>query len=278
MMTRINALRPQLRRSEQKVADLVLANPETVTGLSIASLARDAAVSEPTVIRFCRAIGCNGFQDFKLRMAASLASGMPFVASAVSTGDSAATLSGKVFDRAIACLVQARNQLNTEALDAAVELLNLAPRIEFYGHGASGLVALDMQHKFFRLGIPTIAYSDPHVHGMSAAALPANSVVVAISHTGRTTDLLRSAELAREAGAHVIAITACGSPLARMSTVALYAEVSEDTDTYSPLVSRLAYLTVCDVLAVALALRRGPAVADTAAHQAGPDQQAAEQP
>ena len=261
MMTRINALRPQLRRSEQKVADLVLANPETVTGLSIASLARDAAVSEPTVIRFCRAIGCNGFQDFKLRMAASLASGMPFVASAVSAEDSAETLSGKVFDRAIACLVQARNQLNTEALDAAVELLNLAPRIEFYGHGASGLVALDAQHKLFRLGIPTIACSDPHVHGMSAAALPANSVVVAISHTGRTTDLLRSAELAREAGAHVIAITACGSPLARMSTVALYAEVSEDADT--PMLSRLAHLTVCDVLAVGLALRRGPAPADT---------------
>lgn len=263
MMTRINALRPQLRRSEQKVADLVLAHPETVTAKSIASLARDAAVSEPTVIRFCRAIGCNGFQDFKLRMAASLATGVPFVASAVSAGDTAETLAGKVFDQAIASLVQARNQLNTEAIDPAVELLHQAPRIEFYGHGASAMVAADAQHKFFRLGIPTIAYSDPHVHSMSAAGLPAGSVVVAISHTGRTTDLLRSAELAQASGAHVIGITACGSSLARISTVALYAEVREDTETFTPMLSRLVHLTICDLLAIRLALRRGPSLGET---------------
>lgn len=261
MLTRIKALRSELRRSEQKVADLVLGHPTTVVNASIATIAEKAGVSEPTIIRFCRAVGCTGFQDFKLRLAGSLASDIPYISSGVDASDTAENLSAKLFDRAIATLVQARNHLNTEGVERAVDLLAAAPRIEFYGHGASGIVAQDAQHKFFRLGVPTIAYSDAHTHNMSAAILPPDSVVVAISHTGRSAELIRSAELALEAGARVIAITACGSPLANRSTVALYADVNEDTDTYTPMTSRIAHLTICDILAVGVALRRGPELA-----------------
>ncbi len=255
MLTRINALRTRLRRSERKVADLVLERPDDVPGSSIATLAQRAGVSEPTVIRFCRAIGCNGFQDFKLRMAAGLASGEPYVASTVSSKDSPEALSGKVFDRAIASLVQARNHLNTEALTTAVDLLLDAPRIDVYGHGVSGLVAQDAQHAFLRLGIPVMACTDPHIHRISAATLPHGSVLIAISQTGRTAELLCSAELALAAGCRVIAVTACGSPLAEISTVTLYTDVRDDTDSYTPMASRLAHLAVCDVLAMALSMR-----------------------
>lgn len=261
MLTRIKALRGELRRSEQKVADLVLEHPSSAVGASIAAIAKGAGVSEPTVIRFCRAVGCAGFQDFKLRLAGSLASDIPYISSGVNVADTAGDLSTKLFDRAIATLVQARNHLNADGVEQAIDLLAAAPRIEFYGHGASGMVAQDAQHKFFRLGVPTIAYSDAHTHSMSASILPADSVVVAISHTGRSADLLRSAELALTAGAQVVSITACGSPLALISTVALYADVNEDTDTYTPMTSRIAHLTICDILAVGVALRRGPELA-----------------
>ncbi|MGD8430934.1 MAG: SIS domain-containing protein, partial [Ectothiorhodospiraceae bacterium] len=133
-----------------------------------------------------------------------------------------------------------------------------ASRIEFYGHGASGVVAMDAQHKFFRLGVPTVAYSDPHVHSMSASILPADAAVVAISHTGRSLDLLDSVELAREAGARVVGITAAGSPLAERCDVALFADVHEDTDIYTPMTSRIAHLAILDVLSVGVALRKGP--------------------
>ncbi|MCP1674886.1 RpiR family carbohydrate utilization transcriptional regulator [Natronocella acetinitrilica] len=258
MLARIKALRSGLRRSEQKVADLVLNRPNAVISAPIATIAEEANVSEPTVIRFCRAIGCAGFQDFKLRLAGSLASGIPYIYSGVNPGDRAEDLSAKIFDRAIATLVQVRNHVNTDALERAITLLANADRIEFYGHGASGIVAQDAQHKFFRLGVPTVAYTDPHIHSMSAAILKPGSAVVAISHTGRSADIVRSAELAREAGADVVAITACGSPLAEVSSVALFADVSEDTDTYTPMTSRIAHLTISDILAVGVALRRGP--------------------
>ena len=258
MLERIRAVRPSLRKSEQKVADFVLARPNTAVSSSIAALARKAGVSEPTIIRFCRAIECTGFQDFKLKLVGSLATGVPYVSSGVGPGDSVAELCSKVFDRAIATLVRVRNHINPEAIERAIELLDGAGRIEFYGHGASGIVAADAQHKFFRLGVPAVAYSDPHVHSMSAATLGPGSVVVAISHTGSSADLLHSVDVARESGAAVIGITAWGTPLAQRCTVALFAEVAEDTDVYTPMLSRSAHLVILDVLAVGVALRRGP--------------------
>ncbi|RFA25300.1 transcriptional regulator [Alkalilimnicola ehrlichii] len=261
MLARIESLRPELRRSEQKVADLVLERPNAVINAPLATIAEEAGVSEPTVIRFCRAVGCSGFQDFKLHLAGSLASGAPYIYSGVSATDKPADLAAKVFDRSISTLMQVRNHLNIDAVEKAVDTLAAASRVEFYGHGASGIVAMDAQHKFFRMGIPTVAYNDPHTHGMAATILQPGSVVVAISHTGRTRDLLRSAELALEAGAKVISITACGSPLANISTIALYADVTEDTDVYTPMTSRMAHLAITDVLAVGVALKRGPELA-----------------
>lgn len=260
MLDRIRAVRPGLRKSEQKVADFVLARPNTAVNSSIAALAERAGVSEPTIIRFCRAIECSGFQDFKLKLVGSLATGVPYVCSGVDADDSVEELCFKVFDRAIATLVQVRNHLNPKAFAQAIDLLDCATRIEFYGHGASGIVAADAQHKFFRLGMPTVAYSDPHVHSMSAATLAPGAVVVAISHTGSSADLLHSVDLALESGADVIAITAWGSPLADKCTVALFADVSEDTDVYTPMLSRSAHLVILDALAVGVALKRGPAL------------------
>lgn len=258
LLSRVRVVRPELRRSEQKVADFVLARPSEVVNSSITVLADRTQVSEPTIIRFCRALGCGGFQDFKLRLAGSLARGVPYVYTGVDASDSTADVGKKVFDRSIATLIEVRNHLDPRAFERAIDLLKGAKRIEFYGHGASGIVASDAQHKFFRLGTPAVAYSDPHIHSMSAATLDPGCVVVAISHTGRSVDLLNSVDTALDTGADVIAITAWNSPLAHASTVALFADVAEDTDCYTPMMSRITHLVMVDVLAVGVALRRGP--------------------
>ena len=250
--------RERLPAAERRVADLVLERPHELLQLSLAAVAGQAQVSEPTVIRCCRSLGCHGFADFKMRMAQTLASGQLFLHSDVSAKDSVAELAAKVFGKAARTLLQVRSQLDPARLETAIALLCAARRVECYGLGSSGIVAADAQHKLFRLGLPSVAYSDAHVHGMAATMLRPGDVVLAFSASGRTVDLISSVDLARESGADVIGITALGAPLAARCTVALELLVDEDTDIYTPMTTRLAQLTVVDTLVVGVALRQGP--------------------
>ena len=258
LLAQVEASRERLSKAEQQVADYVLAHPHDIMHQSIAVLAGSIGVSQPTVARFCLALGFTGFKEFKLRLIQSLAGGVPFVHRDVGVSDPASALVAKVLDRTITALMRVRGELDPTALDRAIQLLVNARKIEFYGSGNSGIIATDAQHKFFRLGVPTVAYADAHIHGMAAALLQPGDVVVAISNTGRTRDMLHSVESARQAGANVVAITASGSPLAQLSTVALCADVEEDPDVYSPMSSRIVHLAIIDVLAVGVALARGP--------------------
>lgn len=253
-----------LRDSERKVARIVMQRPHAVVSMTIGALADEAEVSEPTVIRFCRALGCHGFQDFKLRLAENLAGGVPHAHADLSPDDPLAEVAAKVLGQAAAALTQARLGLDSQALEQAVALIRAARRIEFYGFGASGIVAQDAQHKFMRLGLPTVAISDFHIQSMAAAMLGSAGVAIAISHTGRTAELLRSVERAMGGGASVIAVTEPGSPLARIATVTLGAEVPPDGGLFSPMAGRLVHLAVLDVLQVAVALRAGHAPVRTA--------------
>ena len=262
LLDRIQSLLDEMRPSEQLVARFVLRHPNQVISLSFPEIAARAGVSQPTVARFCTAAGFSGYRDFKLRLAQSLAKGVPFVHRDVGLHDSMAEVGAKVFDRGIAALVTVRNHLDPVRLERATRLLADARRIEFYGLGNSGIVALDAQHKFFRLGVPAVAYSDPHVHAMSASLLQKGDVVVAISGSGRTRELIRSVEIALDAGAQVIAITASGSPLARLAQLSIFADVPEDLDVYAPMTSRMVHLALIDTLSVGVAIARGPALSE----------------
>nr|WP_297457670.1 transcriptional regulator HexR [uncultured Halomonas sp.] len=250
------------RRSEQKVARFVLRNPDEVIHMRIVDLATEAKVSEPTVVRFCRALGCNGFQDFKLRLAQMLASGSQFAQFSMSDSDSVAEFSHSIFDSTVGTLLSVRDRLDNHALGKAIDALAMANRVEFYGFGASGAVAFDAQHKFFRLQISTSAYTDLHMQNMSAATLSDGDVVVAISQTGRTRALVDSVRMAREAGATVIGLCPNGTPLAEEVSLPLYIDVHEDTEIYTPMSSRIAHLVLIDVLAVGVAKTRGPKLAE----------------
>jgi RpiR family carbohydrate utilization transcriptional regulator len=258
LLRRIASAQADLTPSEAKVAALVLAEPSWVLGQSLLQVAARAGVSEPTVIRFCRSIGLDGFQSFRLRLAQSIASGALFLPTVFGPDDAAGDIASKVLERSARTLLDVRTQLEPARLEAAVALLAGARRLELYGLGSSGIVAADARHKFFRLGIVATAYADAHLHGMAATMLGPEDVVIAISSTGRTIDLISSVELALEAGAKVIAITAPSSPLARLATVAIEIAVDEDTDVYTPMTTRLAQLAIIDALSVGVAMRQGP--------------------
>ncbi len=248
----------QLRKSELKVAEYVLQNPATVIHSSMAELSRDVGVSEPTIVRFCRAIGCSGFQDLKLKLAQSLAAGASFGQFAISETDSVTDFSLKIFDTTLHTLMEVRERLDVKCLEKAINAISHAKRVEFYGFGASGAVAADAQHKFFRLLLTAAAYSDPHMQAMSAVTLAPGDVAICISQSGRSKDLLTTANIVRESGATLITLCPSQTPLADLATINLAIDVQEDTEIYTPLTSRIAHLVVIDVLAMGVAMARGP--------------------
>jgi len=247
-----------LSKSEKKVANAVLNNPDLAVSGNITALAKNADVSEPTVVRFCRALGYDGWQEFKLKLAQGLALAMPGMDELPSQDDLASDLVNKICSRSINTLLDLRNNLDADAIQRALEILGQSNKIEFYGQGTSGIVAADAQHKFFRSGVPTVAYSDPHIHSIAASLLKKGDAVVAISQRGNSPALLRSVQLARNMEADVIALSPSGTPLADLATVLVPIDLSFNTDPYTPISARLAHLVVIDILAVGLALRRGP--------------------
>jgi RpiR family carbohydrate utilization transcriptional regulator len=257
----LDSIRTQLdtlSKSEKKVALAVLKNPQLAVSENITALAKSAQVSEPTVVRFCRALGFDGWQEFKLRLAQSLALALPSVEDSPAQDDLAADLVNKICSRSIHTLLDLRNSLRADAIQHALDVLAASNKIEFYGQGTSGIVAADAQHKFFRSGVPTVAYSDPHIHSIAASLLRKGDTVVAISQRGNSASLLRSVQLARKMEADVVALTPSGTPLAELSTVLVPIDLSFNTDPYTPISARLAHLVVIDILAVGLALKRGP--------------------
>jgi RpiR family carbohydrate utilization transcriptional regulator len=265
MLERVHAALPALPPAEQRVAKLVLADPRSFASLPVSELADRSHVSKPTVVRFCRSVGYDGLADFKLKLAGTVNEGVPFVHRAVDEDDKPGDIVVKVIDNAVSAMLAYRNDAASHAFERAMEALAAAcrngRRIDFYGVGNSGIVAMDAQHKFFRLGVTASAVADGHVQVMSATMLQPGDCAVVISNSGRSRDLLDAAEIARRKGATTIVITATGSPLARAAAgsqhILLAADHPEDYDRYSPMVSRLLHLVIIDILTTGVALRLG---------------------
>jgi len=256
ILGQIRRIRSNLSPAELRVAEHVLAHARAVVNDPIAEIARAADVSQPTVIRFCRSLGCEGLSDFKLRLASGLTGTVPVTHIQVTDDDSALELGAKVLGNTASSILQVRSQLNRDMIERAISLINRASRLEFYAIGHYGVVAQDAQFKFLRLGIPSIAHTDSRLQLLSASVLSEQDVVVISSSSGRLPELLEVAEKARERGAKVIAIAASHSPLIRKADVALIVDHVEDVTTHLPMVSRILHLLVIDMLAVGVAMGR----------------------
>ena len=249
---------PSLRKSDRRVAEHILSDPQAALLATVAETARRASVSEPTVMRFCAALGFDGFQDFKIKLAHSVALGVPATQSVLAATDTPQELTDKVFDYTMTSLDWARSQLDAAAVSRAIDLLVAARRLEFIGFGASWIVAADAQQKFPLFGVPCGAYADSHQQFITASMMQPGDVLVAISNTGQTTTLLEAMGVARNAGATVIGISGrAGGRMGRLCDQLLVVETLENTDIYTPTISRLAALVLIDILAVGVAMRRG---------------------
>ncbi|MFN7724151.1 MAG: glucokinase [Rubrivivax sp.] len=269
ILGQIQRAKAQLSPAERRVADHILAHPRSALNDPIATIAKAADVSQPTVIRFCRTLGCEGLSDFKLRLAAGLTATVPVTHTQVTGDDTPLELGVKVLGNTASAILQLRDHLNRETLDRAIEVLTAARRIEFYAVGHYGVVADDAQFKFLRFGVPSTSLTDSRLQVLAANVLGPGDVAVIISSSGSIDDLLEVADLARARGAEVLAITASHSPLTKRADVALIVDHVEDVATHVPMVSRILHLMVIDILAVGVAMRRGadavPALENSAA-------------
>lgn len=257
ILDKITCNKAHFSKSEKKVAEAILANPQAAIHSSIATLANISDVSEPTVNRFCRRLDTKGFPDFKLHLAQSLANGTPYVNRNVDENDGPEEYTNKIFESTMAALDIAKQSVDINTINRVVDLLTQARKISFFGLGSSASVAHDALNKFFRFNVPVVYFEDIVMQRMSTMNSGDGDVIVLISHTGRTKSLVEIAQIGRANDATVVGITAKDSPLGRECNFVLSLDVPEDTDMYMPMASRIAQLTLIDILATGFTLRRG---------------------
>lgn len=252
----IRQIGPTLSRSEQRVATTVLADVDYAVHASNGDLARRAGVSEPTVTRFSRSVGCRGVRELKVRLAQAMAVGRIYLELPPHVGTDLArpALWQSVFREIRGAIAAVEQQLHKEDVEKAAEAIANCARLSAFGiGGGSTIAAIEVEHRFFRLGIAVSHSSDPKLMRMVAATLGRNDVVIAISTTGNAAEVIAAATIAKHYGALVIAVTKPGSPLAAIADIALGVHVAEAPDALKPTASRYALLAVIDLLAAATA-------------------------
>ena len=258
IISRMRELAGKFPRSEQRVADFVLANLDRMGDLSQSDIAEATSVSVATVNRFCRTLGCKGFREFRISLVQSVAVSLQYLDAPSRVGSETDKLVTQVFGALVDSLNLARAQLDSAALQQTIDVLASARRISFFGvGGGSANVAREGANRFFRLGIPAEAHADGYFQRMLASTFSDGDVVFAISASGKPAELLDSIAIAKQYGAHAIALTKRGSPLAQAADVAIEVDVPEDQDIYKPTASRLVFIAIIDVLAAGTA-RRAP--------------------
>jgi RpiR family transcriptional regulator, carbohydrate utilization regulator len=244
---------PDLRKSEKIVGEFILADPKSIITMKTAEASSAMGISEPTLIRFCKALGFTGYQEFKINLSQQLAADDYFVMYEIDQNDTIHELCEKVFDTTISEILNVRSQIDQNVLSDAIEILANAGRVEFYAFGGSAPVAMDGQHKFFRLKIPSSYISDPHIQFMSANSLGKDDVVVVISQSGTTSALIDSVKIVRKSGVKVIGIMPGNTPLASICDYPLVINIGDNNRISKPHTSRIAYTAVIDVLTMGVA-------------------------
>lgn len=253
----MRALNGSFPKREQLVANFVLANLERISFLSQHEIAEATEVSVATVNRFCTSIGCEGFRDFQIRMAQSVAVSLQYLGGANGDQSEAGQLVTQVFSTLVDTLTLARAQLDGNLIEKATDVLANARRIAFLGvGGGSANVAREGANRFFRLGVPSEAHSDGYLQRMVSSTLGPGDVLVAISSSGQPAELLDSVAIANQYGAQTISLTKTGSDLAAITDISIQIDIPEDQDIYTPTASRLAYIAIVDVLAAGAARKR----------------------
>jgi len=253
----IRRLLPSLNEQEQKVGQYVLDHAHEVIHLSVSDVAQRALASDTTVFRFCRKVGADGYQDFKIRLAQELAATRPTTYASVGPTDSPAEAARKAIAADIKALEDTLRVLDLAALERAADALLAARRVDLYGSGGGAIAALELQYKLMRVGVRAVPHTDAEVQIISATLLTSADLAVGISHSGESPDVLHALTVAKEAGARTIAIVNHpASPIAEVAEIHLCTAAQEAVAHGYPLGARVAQMGLVDVLHACLTLKR----------------------
>ncbi len=243
--------------AEKRVAEYIVSRPREFLNQPIAQIAQIANVSQPTVIRFCRTLGAAGLSDLKLRLAAAVTGTIPVSHAQITDDDSTVELGSKVLSNTASAILKLRDQINQTSVDRAIDLLSKSKRTEIFASGSGFAVAVDAQAKLLRVGIACGYLPSEAEQLLAAELLEAGGVALILDNDGRSSALRDIADIARERGVTVIALTLGQTALARRADIAIVIDHVEDVQTQLPMVSRILHLLVVDILAVGIAMRKG---------------------
>ena len=234
-------------KSEKKIADFLMENPHSILPLYITDLAEKCGTSEATVVRFSKHLGFKGYQQLKIAIAQESQS-RP-INENITPNDSAGDIFQKVCEDIYCSLEKTKRTINSEKLDACCKKILLADRVLVFGLGNSASIAQDASHKIFRLGLNAQAYTDNHMQAIASAHTNKNCVVIGISHSGASKDIVQAMQTAKQNGATTIAITNLNkSPIDKVSDIILSTVSDETNYRILGLSSRIAQLAIVDTI------------------------------
>jgi RpiR family carbohydrate utilization transcriptional regulator len=256
ILLRIRGLLPSLTAGEKKIGDYVLRHPDKIVKLSITELAEACDVSDATIFRFCRKVGTEGYQDFKIALAKESVSPESLVYADVIPEDSLLTMAEKIVEANVKALRDTLKVLEVKALDRALNALLAANRVEIYAVGGSGVAARELQFKLMQLGINANAFIDSQMQFISASLLTDSDVGIAVSHSGSKRHTVEALKLAKVSGATTICITSHpASPVAEVADIKLYTSAWENLGHDDSPSVRNAQLALIDVIYEGIVMR-----------------------
>ncbi|MBM7586287.1 DNA-binding MurR/RpiR family transcriptional regulator [Bacillus pakistanensis] len=206
-------------QTEVELAQYILKYPEEASRLSISQIAKKLHLSPATITRFSQKLSFSGFNEFKheLKRYVDL-NRVPSEHTDIKQMEHFAKLYHNYQD----IIDNTFRVTEYKRIQRAVELLNEARKIQIYGLGSSGIAAHEFQVKFFRVGLPVEAITDPHLAVMNAALCGEDSVIIGISISGETNEVIRAVKVAKRQGAKVIVFTGTkGSTLSQVGDISL---------------------------------------------------------
>ncbi len=259
LIATLRSLASDMTPALARVAETVLAAPDTTLYQSITELAETAGSSEASVIRFCRDQGFSGFQDFKLALAKELATDQRHADAGLPTDDIQ-----RLVETAVVALRETEQLIVRTDVETAARRLLSATFIECFGVAASAVAAQYLAYKMSRIGRACRASSDAHLAVMAAGTARPGSVHVVISSSGSTVDSVRVAQVAKRHGGFVIGISnRAKSPLIAACDIALIASWPETPLTGGAFPSKISQLLIIDALVGEMG-RQDPACVATA--------------
>lgn len=265
IITRLQLMSQDGTKSDRRLASLVLSDLDFASKAAISEIAARVGVSEPTVTRFCRNLGCEGLRDFKFYLAQAIAIGGQYLSPEPLSRDvREQRIASAITEAAIAAIQRASENLDMKVLVGVAARIATSGNILCIGSGGiSSMMATEMQNRLFRLGLSALAQVDGQLQRMYAAVATPETTLVAFSVSGYARSVIEAVQVAQQYGATTVAITAPDSALAKAAETVIHLQSLEDGNIYKPTSSRYALLAIVDMIATSVAETRGPKVLES---------------